>query len=62
MLTGLVHRAFLLIGAAVHASFGRSEPTLALGEMSASKRDDRRQRRETAQESQHVARMLNDER
>jgi hypothetical protein len=54
MLTGLMHRAFLLVGAAGHTSFGRSEPTVALGEMSASKRDDRRQRRQTAQESQHV--------
>ena len=54
-LTRLVHRAFLLVGAAGHASFWGSEPALALGKMSASERDDRRQRRQTAQESQHLA-------
>jgi len=33
MLTGLVHRTFLLVGTAGHARFGRTEPALALGEV-----------------------------
>jgi hypothetical protein len=45
MLTGLVHRAFLLVGAAGHASFGRSQPAPALGEVTADEHKDHRQRR-----------------
>jgi hypothetical protein len=58
MLTGLVHRAFPLVGAAGHSSFGGSEPALALSEVSARKRDDYYQRRQTAYVLQHVPRML----
>ena len=45
MLTGLVHRAFLLVGTAGHARFGRTQPALALGEVTADQRKDHGERR-----------------
>ena len=45
MLTGFVHRAFLLVGTAGHARFGRTEPALALGEVTADQHKDHRERR-----------------
>jgi len=45
MLTGLVHRAFLLVGTAGHARFGRTEPALALGEVTANQHKDHCERR-----------------
>jgi hypothetical protein len=58
MLTGLVHRALLLVGTAGHARFRRTEPALALGEVTADQHKDHRERRYTAQGPQHLHRML----
>ena len=58
MLTGLVHRAFLLIRTAGHALLRGSKPTLALGDVSCSEHQDHQERRKTAYEPQHLPRML----
>ena len=57
-LTGVVHRALLLVRTTVHACFGRRQPALALGDMTDAKHEDRRQRRQTAHQSEHGNRML----
>jgi hypothetical protein len=59
MLTGLVHRTFLLVGTARHARFGRGEPALALGKVTADKHKDDGDGHETGQARQHPLRMLN---
>ena len=61
MLTGLVHRAFLLVGAARHAGFGGSEPALALGEMSGSATMTVVSAAKRLRRPQHILRMLNGE-
>jgi len=58
MLTRLVHRALLLVGTARHARFRRTEPALALGEVTADQHNDHGKGRDAAQRFQHSPRML----